>query len=210
MVPVLVVDKWRTFAEALSAGLGLATGIMVVGVDLDVETAVRTVQELGPVVVVVTREYALDLLAALERQSDSHGLARVVVLAETGDETAAGEIIRAGCAGWVRRDASVDVLVDAIRAVAANATALPAALLARAITESIVAAADPGRARQLAKLTPRQAEILTLMEAGMGRRDIAYSLRISPGTVRAHVQRISGRLGVHSAAEAVSSLQRRD
>lgn len=210
MVPVLVVDKWRMFAEALTAGLALATDIMVVGIAVDVETAVQLAGEMGPVVVVATREYAAALLDAFELEGGDNGAARVIVLAEAGDETDAVDLLRSGCAGWVRRESTVELLVESIRAVARDETALPAALLAHAIRQTTSVQLDSRRARLLAKLTPRQAEIIVLMESGMGRREVAYCLHISPGTVRTHVQRISSRLGVHSAAQAVSLLNRKD
>lgn len=212
MVPVLVVDRWRTFAEAMTAGLALATDIMVVDIAVDVESAAQLVRELAPLVIVVNREFAAALLAEIADEVD-RGAARVVVLAEPegeDDESDAGNLVRAGCAGWIRRDASVDLLVESVRAVARDETLLPPDVIARAMRASTSVREDSARGRLLAKLTPRQSEILVLMESGMGRREIAHALGISRGSVRTHVQRITARLNVRSAREAVSMLERRD
>jgi PAS domain S-box-containing protein len=56
----------------------------------------------------------------------------------------------------------------------------------------------------LPALTPRQAEILTLLERGRSTEQIAAQLHISPETVRNHIRRLLRTLGVHSRLEAVA------
>jgi DNA-binding NarL/FixJ family response regulator len=55
-----------------------------------------------------------------------------------------------------------------------------------------------------AGLTPREQEILQLLAAGLDQRAIAEQLVISPKTVATHIQRILGKLGVRSRAQAVA------
>jgi PAS domain S-box-containing protein len=54
-------------------------------------------------------------------------------------------------------------------------------------------------------LTPRQAEVLRLLEQGCSTRQIAQELHLSAETVRNHVRNLMGRLGVHSRLEAVAA-----
>jgi DNA-binding NarL/FixJ family response regulator len=206
MLSVVLVDRWRTFAEALSLALEREAGVAVVGIAFDVEPAAHQIREHHPQVVVVTRELAADLFVALGENEETD--ARIIVLADASDEPHAAELVRAGCAGWVPRQANVGVLADAIRAVMRKETVIPAALLTRVLSEIAWApAAASRRERVLAMLTPREAQILAMMETGVERRDIARRLRLSPHTVRTHIQRILPRLGVHSAIEAVSLLR---
>jgi DNA-binding CsgD family transcriptional regulator len=58
-------------------------------------------------------------------------------------------------------------------------------------------------------LTRRESEILALLADGMTQREIASRLFISPKTVGTHIQRILGKLGVHSRAQAVALAHRR-
>jgi DNA-binding NarL/FixJ family response regulator len=58
------------------------------------------------------------------------------------------------------------------------------------------------------RLTPREQEILDLLAAGLDQRAIAESLVISPKTVATHIQRILGKLGVRSRAQAVAFAHR--
>ena len=53
-------------------------------------------------------------------------------------------------------------------------------------------------------LTPRQAEVLALLERGRTTRQIAEELHLSAETVRNHVRRLFKTLGVHSRLEAVA------
>lgn len=69
-----------------------------------------------------------------------------------------------------------------------------------------------GRARppkDTAQLSPREQEILALMSSGMGQREIASDLVVSPKTVGTHIQHILTKLGVHSRAQAVAEAYRR-
>jgi PAS domain S-box-containing protein len=58
-------------------------------------------------------------------------------------------------------------------------------------------------------LTPRQSEVLRLLEHGRSTRQIAQQLHLSPETVRNHVRGVLRALEVHSRLEAVA-IARRD
>jgi DNA-binding NarL/FixJ family response regulator len=57
-------------------------------------------------------------------------------------------------------------------------------------------------------LTPREREILALLASGLDQRAIAQELVISSKTVGTHIQRILGKLGVGSRAQAVAYAHR--
>jgi two-component system nitrate/nitrite response regulator NarL len=61
-----------------------------------------------------------------------------------------------------------------------------------------------GHARRPLSLTARELEILRLLADGRPQREIAEGLVISPKTVGTHIERILGKLGVHSRAQAVA------
>ena len=54
-------------------------------------------------------------------------------------------------------------------------------------------------------LTPRQVEVLRLLEQGRSTKQIAAELHLSTETVRNHVRRLLRTLGVHSRLEAVAA-----
>ena len=57
-------------------------------------------------------------------------------------------------------------------------------------------------------LTPRQAEVLRLLEQGHSTKQIALELHLSPETVKNHVRHLLRALGVNSRLEAVASVRR--
>ena len=58
------------------------------------------------------------------------------------------------------------------------------------------------------KLTPREREVLALLVDGLNQAEIADKLYVSPKTVGTHIQRLLGKLGVNSRAQAVSAAVR--
>ena len=73
--------------------------------------------------------------------------------------------------------------------------------LLRLLEERLLGPTPPGEA---GSLTRREREILRLLTAGFNTRAVAERLRLSPATVRNHVQMILDKLGVHSRLEAVA------
>jgi pimeloyl-ACP methyl ester carboxylesterase/DNA-binding CsgD family transcriptional regulator len=69
-------------------------------------------------------------------------------------------------------------------------------------TETLPRATDDPR-QAIARLTPREQEVLTLIARGLTNDEIAGRLTIAPKTVRNHVTHIYGKLGVDSRAQAV-------
>jgi PAS domain S-box-containing protein len=61
---------------------------------------------------------------------------------------------------------------------------------------------------ELPHLTPRQSEVLRMLEHGRSTRQIAQELHLSPETVRNHIRHVLRALGVHSRLEAVTSVRR--
>jgi DNA-binding NarL/FixJ family response regulator len=66
------------------------------------------------------------------------------------------------------------------------------------------------RSEVLERLTKRETEVLVLVSKGLDSRTIAARLGVSVATVRGHVQRILGKLGVHSKLEAVVRFAERE
>jgi PAS domain S-box-containing protein len=70
-------------------------------------------------------------------------------------------------------------------------------------------AVSPAAPESNGALTPRELEILRIVATGVNTKGTAEKLRVSPATVRNHVQSILGKLGAHSRLEAVACAIRR-
>jgi DNA-binding NarL/FixJ family response regulator len=191
------VDDHRTFAGALAHRLGVEPDLEVVGLAATAVEAEALARSLRPDLALVDLELGTDdgLALAAHLSRLERGPA-VVVLTGHGDAPTAIAAATAGARGFVAKDASVDRLLMAIRAVLAGESWLPGHLLADLPRPRH--GADP-----LLRLTPREREVLGLLAAGLDRSAIGGRLFLSPNTVRTHIQNVLRKLEVHSSIEAV-------
>ncbi|MFD6915169.1 LuxR C-terminal-related transcriptional regulator [Streptomyces virginiae] len=232
-IRVLVVDDHRIFAESLAAALaaepdvdvsaagsgpaalrcleraaaeGRRFDVLLVDADLGaVPGAVPAQRESGsgppPAV--------SDGIALVAGVRVSHPGVRTVVLAERDDPRRAALALQAGASGWVAKDCSLSRLLAVIRGVLREETHLPPALLTGVLRELTAARKHRTDSERLVEsLTPREHEVLRCMVAGLGRKDVAARLFLSPHTVRTHMQNVLGKLGVHSTLAAVALARR--
>ena len=130
----------------------------------------------------------------------------VVILSHSSDPKRILRAIASGAVGWVRKDESLDRLIDVIHGVARGETWLPTRETGQ-VLRLLLRRPDPGQyggSQLLATLTQREQEVLVCLAEGTGRRAMAEHLHMSPNTVRTHLQNLMAKLGVHSALEAVA------
>jgi DNA-binding NarL/FixJ family response regulator len=129
----------------------------------------------------------------------------VVVVSEPGDPDLVTAAVRAGARGWLSPATSAGELVQGLHAVTHGQTWLPplltSAVLDRLLTEERVRGESQS---SVARLSPRELEILNCLAAGMTRREIGESFHLAQHTVRTHINHILRKLEVHSTLAAVS------
>jgi DNA-binding NarL/FixJ family response regulator len=147
-------------------------------------------------------EAANRLCAQLSGHADR---TRVVILSSSSEPGRIVEAIRSGAVGWLRKDESLERLLDVIRGVARGETRLPAGETGE-VLRLLMRGAERQREneRLLALLTPREREVLACLADGAGHREIAETLNMSVNTVRTHLQNLMTKVGAHSALEAVA------
>ncbi|GAA0320573.1 response regulator transcription factor [Streptomyces polychromogenes] len=150
-----------------------------------------------------------DGIALVAGVRTAHPGVRTVVLAERDDPRRAALALQAGASGWVAKDCSLSRLLSVIRGVLREETHLAPALLTGVLRELTAARKHRTDSERLVEsLTPREHEVLRCMVAGLGRKDVAARLFLSPHTVRTHMQNVLGKLGVHSTLAAVALARR--
>jgi DNA-binding NarL/FixJ family response regulator len=205
---VLIADDQalvRTgFRMILTAG-----GIAVVGEASDGAEAISAVRSLRPDVVLMDiRMPQMDGLEAARRILDEAPDCRVLMLTTFDLDRYVYAALAAGASGFLLKDVTPEHLVAAVRLVNTGD-----ALLAPSITRRLVerfASAEPDRVvvtpavhRDLASLTPRELEVLTLMGRGLSNGELARELTLSEATVKTHVARIFAKLTLRDRAQAV-------
>jgi DNA-binding NarL/FixJ family response regulator len=122
---------------------------------------------------------------------------RVLVLTTHNTDGDILRAIEAGAAGYLLKDASIDTLVSAIRAVARGETVLALTVAARL--------ADRLRAPLPEQLTRREVEVLALVARGLSNREIGRELYIGEATVKTYLLRAFAKLGVSDRTAAVTA-----
>jgi len=130
---------------------------------------------------------------------------RVLILTTFGLDEYIIEALRAGASGFLLKDAPVDELVSAIRAVAAGDAQLSPAVTKR-LLEQVARRLPTAVTRDtssLAQLTEREREVLRLMAVGMSNAEIAAALVVSEPTVKTHVSSVLQKLRLRDRVQAV-------
>jgi DNA-binding NarL/FixJ family response regulator len=213
-ISCLIADDQAMVREGFGALLAAQPGIRIAGLAADGAEAVTLARRTRPDVVLMdVRMPVLDGLAAtreLLQASRGEPAPRVLMLTTFDLDEYVYEALRAGASGFLLKDAPAAELVHAVRVVAAGD-----ALLAPSVTRRLIAdfASRPGpdgkRQRRhdaqaaAAQLTPREAEVLTLIARGMSNAEISASLVIAEQTTKTHVGRILMKLGLRDRAQAV-------
>jgi DNA-binding NarL/FixJ family response regulator len=104
--------------------------------------------------------------------------------------------VEAGATGYLLKDAPPEEVASAVRAAARGETVLAPPVAARLLGR--VRAGRP-------TLSPREAEILQLLAAGLANRQISKQLFISEATVKTHLVHIYDKLGVDSRTAAIAA-----
>jgi two-component system nitrate/nitrite response regulator NarL len=144
-------------------------------------------------------------LDVVEAVANSAPGVAVLLLTGSPDPVAAANALALGARGFLTKDCQPTALVDAVRRVADGETVIADALVGpvlRALTTRQRTVRDAEQV--LARLTPREQEVLRLLGEGLTRTEIARRLRVSPHTARTHLQRLLVKLSLHSQLEAAA------
>jgi DNA-binding NarL/FixJ family response regulator len=210
-IRVLAADDQRVVREGLAMLLGLLPDVEVVGTAADGEEALTLAGELRPDVILMDlRMPRVDGVEATRRLRASHPEIKVVVLTTYADDRSVIDALRAGALGYLTKDAGADEIRQALQRVASGQASLDPAVqmhLVEAIATTATATttttdAEPG-AELPDGLTPREAEVLGLIGAGLSNTEIAAQLFVSEATVKSHVNHMLPKIGARDRAQAV-------
>ena len=208
-IRVLIADDQRVVRDGLSMLVGLIDGVEVVGTACDGAEAVRLAEDHRPNVVLMDLGMpGTDGTAATADLRQRLPATRVLVLTTYAAEDAIVPALQAGARGYLTKDASAEQIEAAIRAVHAGQTHLDPVVqerLVSAVTSRAPAApAAPGPGQKPpGGLTAREAEVLTLLAAGLSNAEIGTRLYLSNATVKTHINRIFAKTGARDRAQAV-------
>jgi DNA-binding NarL/FixJ family response regulator len=198
MIRVMLVDDHPVVREGLRGMLEAEADLSVVGEAGSGEEAVAQARVLAADVILMDlRMRGLDGVGATERIIAETPGARIVVLTTYETDADILRAVEAGASGYLLKDASRADLANAIRAAARGETVLAPSVAGRLVNQV--------RRPATQTLSGREVEVLGLVAKGLTNADIGRALHISEATVKTHLLRTFGKLGVSDRTAAVTT-----
>jgi DNA-binding NarL/FixJ family response regulator len=195
-VTCVVADDHPAVLEAVSEYLTQG-GVEVVGRALEGEEALAQIEACLPDVALI--DVRMPRLGGIElaRKAQRTAVGTAILLyTGYGDRALLTEALDAGVRGFVLKEAPMDDLLRAVRAVSAGGTYVDP-VLAGAIATSALGS-------ELPELTRREREVLRLLADGLSNEEIGKRLYISAETVRTHVRKAMAKLDADTRTQAVA------
>lgn len=205
MIRVVVVDDDDLMRAGLRELLAADARIQVVGEAADGRSAVDSVMELRPDVVLMdVRMPGVDGIHATEQLSIAAPECRVLVLTTFENDEYVFGALRAGASGFLLKRTRPEDLIAAVHTVAGGEALLAPAVTRRVIDQMVSSPVTPDRAEAAAdKLTEREYEVFLLLAQGLSNRDIAAQLYVEESTASTHVKRVLAKLGLRDRVQVV-------
>jgi DNA-binding NarL/FixJ family response regulator len=191
---IVLVDDHRVVSRSLKAYLESFPDLKVTGIAASGEELLERLAEWKPQIVLqdLLMPGGIDGVETIRRVTERAPAIKVIALTASTDEARMMGALRAGAAGYVRKDAEPEVLLAAVRAVARGKTYIDPA-----VSGQLLHSAAPD------DLTPRETEVLRHIALGRSNKEIANVLAIGDETVKTHVGNVFAKLQVENRAQAV-------
>ncbi len=205
-IRVLLADQQSLFREAVRAVLQSQADFEVVAEARDGVQAVAEAERVRPDVAVLDAGLPnCDGIRATRLISESVESCQVLILGPGSEVRQMVEALEAGARGYLTKEIPLAELMEAMRRLADGETLIPPGMLGPVLAHLIHRQrAEEEARRKISRLTRREREVLAVLAEGGDNDSIAQRLVISPETARTHVQKVLGKLGVHSRLEAAA------
>jgi DNA-binding NarL/FixJ family response regulator len=141
----------------------------------------------------------MDGLEATRRVRESSPGTAILALTVHDEEPYVMAMLEAGANGYVTKAARGRELIGAVRAVASGETVFSPDIAGRVLRRVL----GQGRGERETMPTGRELDVLRAVARGLGNKQIASELGLSPRTVQTHLTNLFAKLGVNSRTEAV-------
>jgi len=201
MIRVFVVDNEQLGREGLRALLALRPEVLVVG---EAASGKEAIEQVPPakvdVLLLDLRMPEVSGLQVLEGLSQCQALPPTLILTTFDQTWELVECVRRGARGYLRKDVTLEQLIQAIRRLAADDTFFHPALTERLLQSAPTTREAPETGEEL---TARELEVMRLLGGGMSNREIAEVLGAAEGTIKHHVSNVLAKLGARDRTQAV-------
>lgn len=204
-IRVLIVDDHTVFAESLALVINLQRDMEAVGTASTCADTLASVPQVQPDVVlldvILPDGDGIEVAEVIKQMQPS---IKTVILTSATEDDVLLRAIDVGASGFITKFRAIDDVIAAVRAAHAGEILIPPTMLLGLLSrlhQRRRQEENPGIL--IEPLTPREREVLQALARGLDNRQAAIQLRISPNTLRTHLQNAMSKLRVHSKLEAV-------
>lgn len=198
-IRILIIDDHAIMRMGLASLLSSEPGLEIVGEAEDGHNGIRMAKELKPDVIIMDLIMpGMDGVETTRRITSELDNMNILILTTFGTADGIAYALESGARGAILKNASLDELVSAVRAVAEGKTSVSPEI------EQILSETPP-----VPKLSPRQSEVLESVARGLSNEDISKQLGISVARVREHLSALFAKMGTANRAETVATALRK-
>ncbi|MFF1829195.1 response regulator [Paenarthrobacter sp. NPDC058040] len=202
-ISVLLVDDHTVVRSGLKALLGTQADIAVVAEAASGEEALQAAEEHAPDVILMDLAMGagMDGIEAIKQVRQRNPRQAIIVFTTYDSDADIVRAVDAGAMGYLLKDAAPEEIFAAVRGAVQGKSVMSAPVASRLFQQL----RNPDDI-----LTPREAELLSLLTQGLSNRDLGKRLFISEATVKTHLAHIYAKLGVETRAAAIATAIRRE
>jgi len=194
-IRVLVVEDHHVVRQGLVSLLNVVDDFEVVGEAADGVEAITQFRKRQPDITLIDlRMPRLSGVEVIERIRMETPHARFIVLTTYDGDEDIYRALQAGARAYLLKGMTSEELIRAIRSVHSGRSYIPPAIAVK-LAERL----------GTEELTPREFDVLEQIVHGKNNKDIATELNISEPTVKTHINKLLGKLGVTDRTQAATS-----
>jgi len=198
---VLIADDHKILREGLRHIIQNDLHCEVVGLATNGRNAIALASELQPDLILM--DISMPDLNGVEATRQILSIStriKIIALSMHTSKEFVAKMLKAGASGYLLKDCAVDELGDAIRCVLSNKIYISPDI-AGVVVEDYLRYLEEPAGKPLAKLTPKEREVLQLIAEGKSTKEVSAVLNTSISTIETHRQHIMDKLKIRTVAE---------
>jgi len=199
MISVALIEDNRMVREGMAALLNKTKDFKVVATASSGDTTL--LQGAAPDVILLdVGLWEDDSLTVAARIKSDYPSSKVIIMDLLPVNEDIVDFVNAGISGFIMKDATLDDLINTIRAVAKGEHVLPPQMTSSLFSQIAVEAVGKSRAMAIdaVRMTAREKEVVALIGEGLSNKEIASRLNIATHTVKSHVRNVMEKLALHT------------